>query len=101
MLRGVRQSVHKPCYLVIQFGDELLIVAIAVQRLLQGEQVLRPVVSHECLRDGLARALHANVTEVRQAQGITVACEDRIQDGQSTGTRDVAQHMMDLAGSSG
>ena len=60
------------------------------------EQVLRPVVSHECLRDCLARALHANVTEVRQAQGITVACEDRIQDGQPTGTRDVAQHMMDL-----
>ena len=29
------------------------------------------------------------MTEVRQAQGITVACEDRIQDGQPTGTRDV------------
>jgi hypothetical protein len=26
---------------------------------------------------------------VRQAQGITVACEDRIQDGLPTGTRDV------------
>jgi hypothetical protein len=87
---------HKPCYLVIQFGDELLVVAITVQRLLQGKQVLRPLVSHECLRDCRARALHPNVTEVRQAHRITVACQDRSQDGQPTGIRYVAQHVMNL-----
>lgn len=50
MLGCAGKSLHQTCRLLIQLQDQLLVVAVSLQRLVQGEQMLRPVVSNESLR---------------------------------------------------
>lgn len=63
------KSLHQTCRLLIQLQDQLLIAAVSRQRLLQGEQMLRPVVSHQSLRHLVSRAFHPTVTELCQFDG--------------------------------
>jgi hypothetical protein len=78
------------CRFLIQLQDQLLVVAVSLQRLLQGEQMLRPVVSHQCLRHLVPRAFHPTMTELRQFDGIALAREDGVENRLATGSGDVA-----------
>src|SRR3984893_1377257 len=96
MLGRAGQSLHQTCRLLIQLRDQLLVVAVSLQRLLQGEQMLWPVVSNQGLRHLVPRALHSTMTELRQCDGIALAREDGIENRLATGSGDVAEYMVEL-----
>src|SRR5271157_2188386 len=58
--------------------------------------MLWPVVSNESLGHLVPRAFHPTMTEVRQFDGIALARKDRIKNRLSTGSGDVAEHMVEL-----
>jgi len=64
MLGRAGKSLHQARRLLIQLQDQLLVVEVSLQRLLQGEQMLRPVVSHQSLRHLVPRAQHPTMTKL-------------------------------------
>src|SRR5258708_713285 len=96
MLGRTGKSLHQACRLLIQLNEQLLVVAVSLQRLLEREQMLGPAVSHESLRHFVPRAFYPTMTELRQCDGIALAREDGIENRLATGSGDVAEHMVEL-----
>jgi hypothetical protein len=76
--------------------DQSLGMPIALQRLTQGEEVLRPVVPHQGLGDGLRRGLDAVVPVAGEHRRVPLPREDRVEDGQTRDAGNVAEHMVQL-----
>src|SRR5258708_38023353 len=94
MLDRPGKSLHQTCRLLIQLQDQLLVVAVSLQRLLQGEQMLRPVVSDQSLRHLVTRALHPTMTKLCQCYGIALARKDGIENRLATRSGEVAEHIV-------
>src|SRR5262249_38419727 len=82
--------------LLIHFCDECLVITVTCQGLAKCENMLRPVVALQRLRDDLPTALYARMTQLCQCDRISLACEDRIHDAKPAEASDVAQHSMYL-----
>ena len=92
----VRQRGEGPLDLDIAFGHQLLVVAVRVQRLSERKEMLRPVVTHERLRDGLHGRVDTAVPQGGELRGIAFAAENRVDDRQPRQSGNVANHVMQL-----
>lgn len=70
-LYRARQSLHEALNFTIHFGNQLLVIAVAIQGLLQREDVLGSVITLQSLGYFFAGALHTTVAELREQYRIT------------------------------
>ena len=76
--------------------DHLLMTTVSLQRRLQREQMLVPVVAHQRFCDHGLAGFDALAARLRQFQGISLPCENGINNGQSSLSHDIANHMVQL-----
>ena len=91
-----REGLEERLHLRITRPEEPLVMAIGVQGLAQGEEVLRPVVAHERLGDGLRGGLDPAVAVLGQHLRIPLPRQDRVEDGQARDPGDVADRVVEL-----
>jgi hypothetical protein len=71
-------------------------MAVSHQGLAKGEEMFVTVVSHQRFHDGLLRGSDAPVSEISQLLRITLTRQNGVEDGQTGGPGDVADHVMNL-----
>ena len=83
--------------LAIAGGDQVLGLPVGGQGLAAGEEVLRPVIPHPGLGEGLGRRLDAAITGLGQPLRVPLPIQNGVQNGESGHPGEVAQHGLQLA----
>src|ERR1022692_2643363 len=83
-------------HLLVQLTDLFLIVPVQVQRVLQGDQVLQPIIPFQRFYDSFLAGSHPRISQLGECPQIPLPGQNGIDNRQAGDARYVANHMAQL-----
>lgn len=90
------KPLHHLLYPQVDLLNQLLVIPVGFQGLAECEQVFLTVVADQRLHDGFFAGTNARVPQLRQSMRIVFASQDRVHDGQTGCSIQIADDMVNL-----